>query len=942
MGLKLYEDLERLWINREPARSYYIPYDSLKGALAGVAENSPYYFNLNGTWDFTYYERDAEEFLQNGKTGKIQVPGNWQMQGFGKPWYTNIYYPFSVNPPYIPDDNPMGVYEKTFTLPQGFENRKTYIVFEGVSSCFELFVNGEFAGYSTGSHMPAEFELTNLLAKGKNSLCVKVRQWSVGSYLEDQDFFRISGIFRDVYLLSRDTDRLWDIEITFDDKKIEYSGDGEFCVFDMDGKKTDLSSPILWNAEKPYLYTAVIHHGSEYIPIKIGLRKIETSKLGELLINGVSVKLKGVNHHDTHPKYGYHIPKEELKAELLLMKKLNINCIRTSHYPPTPYMLDLCDELGFYVIDEADLETHGFASRNGKYGFDTESGDWLCTKPEWKNAFLDRQIRMVERDKNRCCVIMWSLGNESGYGENHTAMSEYTKNRDKTRLVHYEGAHYANPRNPKAVDVRSMMYPSINEIIENAVNYDDDPRPFIMCEYSHAMGVGPGDVCDYYDTVYKYPKLIGGCIWEWADHTVYNEKGVPLYGGDFGEPTHDSNFCCDGLVFADRTLKSGSLNAKAAYQPMKTELKDNIITIHNLYDFTDFSDYVIYMTVEKDGEAFSAMKCTVDIPPHQSMDIPFNMSVPQSCKLGCCLNISLIDKNDFEVASTQHELDIKKEPKEFCTAWDKLKFTSNGSYIEIEGDGFKHIFDASKGMLKDIDGKLNDIAKLTVFRAPTDNELYDKEKWLMGGANLNNLMHKTYDAKLSENTISVTGGLSGISRTPFMDYTAEYSFFNDGSVKVSLKGNIREDFVYLQRFGFEFTLPKTAGKFRYYGMGPYETYCDMQRYAKLGSYESDAKSEYVPYIMPQEHGNHFDVRYLEFENGLCFIPDKSFEINVSEYTTEDLFKATHTDELKKSGNINLRIDYKNSGIGSGSCGPELDKKYRLSDKSIDFSFRIFI
>lgn len=944
--MRQYENLEQLHINREAPRAHYIPYDTFETAAAGIPSASVFYECLNGTWDFEYFERDTDEGVKNSSKAKINVPGNWQMQGFDKPWYTNVNYPFPVDAPYVPDVNPMGVYSRSFTLPNGWDERRTYIVFEGVSSCLELFVNDSFVGFSMGSHLPAEFELTEYVKPGKNTITAKVRKWCAGSYLEDQDFFRLSGIFRDVYLLSRDKEHLTDIEILADTKTITYNGEGEYKILNADGKEDDLKNPILWNAEKPYLYTVIIKHGNEYIPQKIGMREISVSPLGELLINGVSVKLKGVNHHDTHPKNGYYIPDDELRSELELMKKLNINCIRTSHYPPTPLFLELCDELGFYVVDETDIEIHGYTTRNTgpDSGYDIDSMDWICRRPEWKDAFVERQIRMVERDKNHACVIFWSLGNESGYGENHVAMSEWTHKRDKTRLVHYEGATLRE--NPNTVDIISYMYPSL-EFVESLAK-SDDMRPVYLCEYSHAMGNGPGDVADYWELFYKYPKLIGGCIWEWADHTVIGKDGTLLYGGDFGEPTHDSNFCCDGLVFADRTLKAGSLEAKAVYQPMKTELNGSEITVHNLYDFTNLDEFTLCWSVETDGLVTSSGSCAANIAPHCSESWTLDLKLPDSCTFGCYLNLSLVNSDGFELAASQHKIDVPVRRESPCISCDEVTFTQEYGIITVRGNGFTHSFNTYDGCLADINGLTCGETKLTAWRAPTDNDRNIKKKWgYIDGdnwlsENLNRLCSKVYSCTLSENSIVVDGSIAGIARAPIFRYTARYSFFNDGSIAVSLKGKVRENSINLPRLGFEFTLPADADTFRYFGMGPGESYIDMNHYTKMGMYESSASEEYVPYIMPQEHGNHYNTKCLEMENGLRFTADDAFEINVSEYTSEALTEAMHTNELKKSGNITVRIDYKNSGIGSASCGPALIEKYAVSDKDISFGFRINI
>lgn len=956
--MKFYEDLTKLHINREEPRSYYIPYETREKAMRGIPSESAYYECLNGVWDFKYYNSDYEENVKEPSCGKINVPGCWQMQGWDRPWYTDENYPFPVDPPYVPDENPMGVYSRTFSIPDSWKERRTYVIFDGVSSCMELYLNGKFVGYSSGSHMPAEFEITEFLAEGENLMTVKVRKWSLGSYLEDQDYLRLSGIFRDVYMLSRDTDRLWDIEIHADDKDIEYIGKGEYVIYDADGNIADLSNPTLWNAENPYLYTVVIKHGSEYIPQKIGMRKISVSPEGALLINNVAVKLKGVNHHDTHPVHGYYMPKEDIKHDLELMKQLNINCIRTSHYPPTTYFMELCDEMGFYVVDEADQEAHGFKTRipsdvrkNG--GWDCDNPEWICGQEEWKDAFLDRIIRMVERDKNHACVIFWSMGNESGYGTNIAAMCEWAKHRDSSRLIHYERANTVN--NPPTVDVISYMYTGYSTL--RTLAEKDDKRPLFLCEYSHAMGNGPGDLAEYWEIFDQYPRAIGGCIWEWADHGVMQEDGTIYYGGDFNEPIHNGNRCCDGIVFADRSFKSGTRQTKAVYQPMRTELDGTVLTIHNRFDFTNLNKYNLSWRVETDGRVTESGSLTVSAEPHSSVKVNLGFNTPGSCTMGCFLNVYLTDESGYEVASSQHRLDVPVIKNEPCLTADNIDISKEKNTIIISGNGFVHTINSVTGMLSDLNGLTCGEARLTAWRAPTDNDIRslasrigffvaDKLRVLNGGTeaseNLNILYTKVYGIDIEGNKITVKGSLAGISRLPFFRYTLEYLFYDNGSINVSLNGNVREDCIQLPRLGFEFRLPKSAGDFRYYGMGPEECYIDMKNFAKVGLYESNAKKEYVPYVVPQEHGNHYNTSFINMGNGLNFTAENKFEINVSEYTPEMLTKAEHTNELEKADYITVRIDYRNSGVNSFILWSVLKEKYAITEKDIHFSFRIDI
>ena len=435
--MRHYENTELMQENCELQRAFYIPYDTLDKALKGRKEESEYYKCLNGTWDFKYYKRDIDVPNKIEDWETIPVPSNWQMKGYEDPNYTNVNYPYPVDPPYVPDDNPCGVYRLRVELREEWLTRETYIVFEGVSSCHYVYVNGNYVGYSQVSHMQSEWNLTPYLKEGSNEIIVKVLKWCAGSYLEDQDFFRLSGIFRDVYLLSRGKGHLHDVEITADEKEIK--SDLPFVLYDGLEKVEKLDKPVLWNAENPYLYTAVFEQAGEFIPIKIGMRTIRVSEKRELLINGVSVKLKGINHHDFHPQRGYALMEEDILIDLKKMKELNINTIRTSHYPPTPMFLHFCDEMGFYVIDETDLETHGLCTCNEGNGYDMQSDHWLCSQDKWEKAYVHRVYRMIERDKNHPCIIMWSMGNESGFGKNHESMIKWTHNRDKSRLVHYEG-----------------------------------------------------------------------------------------------------------------------------------------------------------------------------------------------------------------------------------------------------------------------------------------------------------------------------------------------------------------------------------------------------------------------------------------------------------------------------------------------------------------------
>jgi len=937
--MRIYENPQVTSENRCASRSCYIP--------GGVSE----YHLLNGEWNFTFFSRDIDvpEVIEQWDT--IPVPACWQLHGYENPNYSNINYPYPCDPPYVPDDNPCGVYQREFEL--GKKWGRVYFVLEGVSSCGFVYVNDRYVGFTQGSHLQAEFDITDYVHEGTNTLRVKVLKWCCGSYLEDQDFFRYNGIFRDCYILQRPEHHIGDVQIIPNAKTIDIVLDGTAMVRVKAGETllvereiTDHfvyapEHPVLWNAEKPFLYTVELERGGEIITLKAGLRSIEISDRYELLINGVSVKLHGVNHHDTSKFRGWCQSEEELRQDLLLMKQLNMNCVRTSHYPPAPEFLRLCDEIGLYVVLETDIETHGFLRRlpNVPYHYDVDSNAWPCTKAEWKHEFVERMQRMVENYKNHASVIMYSTGNESGHGCNHIAMIDWAKKRDDTRLIHAEDATRKGQFHN--ADVFSMMYASLGDM-ERFATTDDINMPVYLCEYSHAMGNGPGDVYDYNELFDRYPKLIGGCIWEWADHVV-TVDGVEKYGGDFeGEETHDGNFCCDGLVFADRSFKAGSLEAKAAYQPFRTFFENNKLTVYNRLDFTNLDEYTFRWWTEADGVSSTITELRLSAAPHTSAEVEIGWE-SVTCRYGAYLNCELV-KDGAVWAHSQHELPhtIEKAP-----AAGKAELREEGALIVAEGDGFRYEFSKHYGVFTSImvDGEEQFAARpaLTAFRAPTDNDRNIKFRWMQldewQGENLDKSSTKVYDCCVEDNTIVLRGALSGISRTPVIRYEQRITVSNSGKIGFELKGNVREDAIWLPRFGFEFTLPAHADAFTYYGCGPAESYRDLRHAGRIGLYESCADKEYVNYVRPQEHGNHTASKLLEIGK-LRFLADTDFEINVSRYSTAALTAAEHTDELVADGLTHVRVDYKVSGIGSHSCGPQLEKQYRLDEKQIRYAFSV--
>ena len=943
--MRFYEDIGQIQKNRLPQRAHYRPENEGGATL------------LNGEWDFRFYRADHLEGKEDPEWRKIPVPSCWELYGCETPNYVNKYYPHPVDPPFVPDDNPMGVYQRSFTLPEGFGSY--FLLFDGVCSHLELFVNGTFAGISQGSHLQAEFDVTSLVHPGENTVLCKVRKWCSGSYLEDQDQFRYHGIFRDVWLLSRPKNPIRDVEISTSKNtvSVKIEGSAEVSLYDGENlieKKTIagegeffVKDPVLWNAEQPKLYELVFADRGEVFRRKFGFVTYAIAPNGAFLVNGVEVKLRGVNHHDTNPEKGWCMTTEDLRFDLEKMRELNINTVRTSHYPPSPAFLDLCDEMGFYVMLEADLEEHGFAFKEPGITWRDVLDDpaWIGNDPAWRECHLDRIRRSYGRDKNHPCIFSWSIGNEHGYGANHREMVKYLRSLGKNLIVHNECASrlcgeyasfYAD------VDLYSRMYPGIEEI-ENYAKNPLNTLPLYLCEYSHAMGNGPGDLEDYWEVIRRYPNLIGGCIWEWADHTVL-VNGVPQYGGDFGEPHHDGNFCVDGLVFYDRSFKAGSLLAKAVYQPMRCALKDGGVEVTNDFDFRDYSSYRLVLTVEKDGETVSKNELYPTIKPKESLLLP--VSVPGKVRYAATATVRLFDCEGREVAVSQLKLPAEKES---APALVPCALRETEDAFLAEGKGWSVTLSRHYGEIESIikDGRelLTERVGLSAFRAPIDNErkirhLWYREYGSLDAEGFNHTFRKCYSAtRTSENTVRVNGALSCFSRPPYFTYEADYAFFEGGRVQVTFRGKIRENCMWLPRLGFEFHLPKDTDVFSYFGRGPWENYIDMKAHTTLGNFESSADREYVPYVVPQEHGNHTEGHRLSIQNALNFSSEKGFEFSVSHYRPENLMRAGHWNELVKSDETIVRIDYKGSGIGSGSCGPQLLHKYRLEEKEIpDFTF----
>lgn len=983
-----------------PAHAYMIPHKEKATALSGCAAKSPFYFLLSGEWNFTYYERaadlpaDVAAQIAEGQDS-LPVPSNWQMYGYGTPQYVNVAYPIPIDPPFVPADVPCGVYQRTFTLPTTFAGRKTHIVLEGVDSFYYLYVNGKKIGFGKCPHLPNEFDITDALCEGENTLTVVVYQWSEGTYIECQDFLRVSGIFRDVYLLSRANAHISDFTVTA--APINGNKDGKLTLSATLTGKTDLSLTLLdpagatvyqgkgekieaiipgvslWSAETPTLYSLVLETADEVIVQKVGFRDIRISEKAELLINGVPVKIKGVNRHDTNPLYGHVTPMAAIREELAQMKRLNFNAIRTSHYPNTSEFLNLCDEYGFYIIAEADVEAHGYVYSHGGYGYIPYEKGNPAHDEMWRPIMLNRIERLVMRDKNHPSVFMWSMGNESDYGDNFVKMCEYCKKTDPTRLTHYERS--LEDRDNSPFDVDSIMYPSIDVLTKEGKK--KSKKPFFLCEYSHAMGAGPGDVGKYVDIFYQYPGLMGGCIWEWADHAVVieNEDGVKNYGygGDSGEKYHFGNFCSDGLVFPDRTPSSGALEAKAAYANVRFALLDQAegtVKVTNRYDFTDLSAFDIACWVEADGkEIFRQTLSHFSLKPHASKIMKLSFPVPAAVKCGATLNFSVRLKQatawapaGHEVAHGQAELKTARLPLLVLPVYSPLSVEDDGKeFVTVSGCGFRYTFNRLYAAVDSMKvGGVELLSERTAFsakRAPIDNYRNLKQEWALNqDSKLEYDLFEMTVPKVRECKVEKVGEdilltfyaalttYSAVSLLAHMDVT--YRVSPTGVIAVSLKAeraSVKHP-SWLPRFGMDFVLCDGRDNITYYGKGPEENYIDMCVGAYLGLYQTTVQDMHQPYVMPQDCANRTDVRMLAVTDGLgrgiLFAADGKFEFSASKYSEHNIKMAEHQWDLKADDRTYLYIDYKKSGLGSGSCGPLVEEEYRLAESAFSYSFRM--
>ena len=1002
---RYYEDLSVLHENTMPARAYCIPASKRMDNLVEHREESDRMQLLNGTWKFQYFNSiyDVQEpfFEKDYDTenfDEIQVPSVWQMAGYDTHQYTNIRYPFPFDPPYVPQDIPCGTYVHTFVYHKDENAPKAFLNFEGVDSCFYVWINGSYVGYSQVSHMTSEFDITDLLRDGENSIAVLVMKWCDGSYLEDKDKFRMSGIFRDVYILKRPKQAISDyhIKTRIEDMLAKVEIEMKFysplnvkiSIEDRNGAVValgsiaeegtavlEIASPELWNTENPYLYKLILETENEVIVDHIALRKIEI-KDQVIYLNGQKIKFRGVNRHDSDPVTGFTINPEQITTDLTLMKQHNFNAIRSSHYPNAPFFYEMCDKYGFMVIDEADIEAHGpfmiYRKEDTDYNRFKRWNEKIADDPVWEEAIVDRVKLMVERDKNRFCIVMWSMGNESAYGCNFEKALEWTKNFDPDRITQYESARYRNydeTYDYSNLDVYSRMYPALSEIQEYLDK--DGSKPFLLVEYCHSMGNGPGDFEDYFQMIQDNDKMCGGFVWEWCDHaiahgTAENGKTIYAYGGDHGEEIHDGNFCMDGLVYPDRTVHTGLLEYKNVYRPARVisyDKESGELVLHNYMDFDDLKDYVkISYELTQDGLVISKGKLPeVSAAPHSEGKINLKINVPESGK--CYLKFIYHLKKELPLLDEDHilgfdEIEVSKDGAKCKLAekWlqktavdSELQVNENDTQIHIKGREFAYTIDKRTALFTEMKfaGReyLNHPMELNIWRAPTDNDMYIKSEWKKAHYDKAYTRAYTTEVVQGKHGVKITSHASVVAETvqKILDVTITWKIEAAGKIDVDIAVTKDDEFPDLPRFGVRMFLDKKLSAARYFGMGPQESYCDKHQAASHGLYQANVDDLHEDYIRPQENGSHYDCEYVELNNsryGIVASAEKAFSFNASYYTQEELEKKTHNYELIESDSVVFCVDYALNGIGSNSCGPVVLEQYRFDDVLFRFQFTL--
>lgn len=1002
---RYYENLSVLHENTMLARAYYIPASRRMDNLVEHREESDRMQLLNGTWKFQYfnsiYDIQDSFFEKNYDTenfDEIQVPSVWQMAGYDTHQYTNIRYPFPFDPPYVPQDIPCGAYVHTFEYSRDEKAPKSFLNFEGVDSCFYVWINGSYIGYSQVSHMTSEFDVTDVLQDGTNTVAVLVMKWCDGSYLEDQDKFRMSGIFRDVYILKRPKQAISDyhIKTRIEDMLAKVEIEMKFysplnvkiSIEDRNGAVValgsiaeegtavlEIASPELWNTENPYLYKLILETENEVIVDHIALRKIEI-KDQVIYLNGQKIKFRGVNRHDSDPVTGFTINLEQITTDLTLMKQHNFNAIRSSHYPNAPFFYEMCDKYGFMVIDEADIEAHGpfmiYRKEDTDYNRFKRWNEKIADDPVWEEAIVDRVKLMVERDKNRFCIVMWSMGNESAYGCNFEKALEWTKNFDPDRITQYESARYRNydeTYDYSNLDVYSRMYPALSEIQEYLDK--DGSKPFLLVEYCHSMGNGPGDFEDYFQMIQDNDKMCGGFVWEWCDHaiahgTAENGKTIYAYGGDHGEEIHDGNFCMDGLVYPDRTVHTGLLEYKNVYRPARVisyDKESGELVLHNYMDFDNLKDYVkISYELTQDGLLIGKGKLAeVSVVPHSEGKTNLQVNVPENGK--CYLKLTyhlkkemplleedyILGFDEIEVSQKDAKCQLAEKWVEKTVTDSELQVSEDDTQIHIKGREFAYTIDRRTALFTEMKfaGReyLNHPMELNIWRAPTDNDMYIKSEWKKAHYDKAYTRAYTTEVVQGKHGVKITSHASVVAETvqKILDVTITWKIEAAGKIDADIAVTKDDEFPDLPRFGVRMFLDKKLSAARYFGMGPQESYCDKHQAASHGLYQANVDDLHEDYIRPQENGSHYDCEYVELNNsryGIVVSAENAFSFNASYYTQEELEEKTHNYELTESDSVVFCVDYALNGIGSNSCGPVVLEQYRFDDVLFRFQFTL--
>lgn len=1002
---RFYEDLNVMHDKTMPARTYYIPASVRMNDLVEHRERSDRFQLLNGEWKFQYYNSIydvTESFYEKGYDvsgfDQVTVPGVWQMDGYDTHQYTNIRYPFPFDPPYVPQDIPCGAYVHNFEYHREEKASKAFLNFEGVDSCFYVWVNGAYAGYSQVPHATSEFDVTDLLNEGENTLAVLVLKWCDGSYLEDQDKFRMSGIFRDVYLLKRPETTIRDYYITTDvekdsvvvklDMHLAEPVETKVTIEDKYGAvvargetaengvlELTVLNPVLWNAENPYLYQVILTMPDEVIVDRIGFRTIEI-KDKVVYFNGEKIKFRGANRHDSDPETGFVISIQQIKKDLMLMKQHNFNAIRSSHYPNAPQFYQMCDEYGFMVIDEADIEAHGPFMLYRKEDTDQNRfhrwNEKIADDPAWEKAIVDRVQLMVQRDKNRPSIVMWSMGNESAYGCNFEKALAWTKKFDPDRITQYESARYRNYDiiyDYDNLDLYSRMYPSLQEIEDYLKN--DGSKPFLLVEYCHSMGNGPGDFEDYFQMIHKDDRMCGGFVWEWCDHaiahgTAENGKTRYYYGGDHGETIHDGNFCMDGLVYPDRTPHTGLLEYKNVYRPVRIvsyDQENGQMVLHNYMDFDDLKDYVdIFYEMTQDGLTVEKGKlANVVASPHSDAEVELKLQVPNTGKIYLKLIYRLkkempLLEQGYELGFDEMKLANEDDRNRQAVKWleqEKVMGTiavkENDKQIVLQAKDFIYVLDKRTGLFEDMQfagrSYINRPMELNIWRAPTDNDMYIKLEWKK--AHYDAAYTRAYRIEVLQNKhgVLIMEHLAVVADTvqKILDVEMTWKINEDGKIEAVIEAVKDKEFPDLPRFGIRMFLNKKMDEITYFGMGPQESYRDKHQASCHGLFRSKVAQMHEDYIRPQENGSHYDCDYVELTNGQCGIAAVSknpFSFNASVYTQEELERVSHNYELKESDSTVFCMDYAMNGIGSNSCGPDVMDKYRFDEEAFQFQFEL--